>query len=303
MEERQDEHSPVEPKGSDRDAQASLNDSEGEEGVERSLGEEVPTDTIYNAPTRLHEVCRYTKTVDALMRTEKQYLSVQSAGCSDDHGQTPMHVLARNHQLSHNLATVEEEDHNPHSFFERDSKSQAEKQMRQFVVGVLLKAYPAAMMTCDSQGHIPFEGPLVEWVNNAHESAMPGLHSNRHGGASDYFPARFTSFWMSTHTMTSRSMQTNIRQPSLNVVGEDQSKVAASPNSTKSNKEDIEAPGSPGLLSPRNRNRMARQAADGRERSFPTKVALTAHAHFASNTVGHPRSIGSPPVEQVHHTP
>jgi hypothetical protein len=281
-EERQDEHSPVELKGgSDRDAQASLNDGEGEDGVERSLGEELSIDTTYNPPTRLHEVCRYSKTVDELMRTEKQYLSVQSAGCSDDQGQTPMHVLAQNHQIAHNLATVEEDEHNSHSFFERDSESQAEKQMRQFVVGVLLKAYPAAMMTCDSQGHIPFEGPLVEWVNKAHESAMPGSHSTRHGGTSDYFPARFTSFWMSTHTMTSRSMQTNIRQPSyLNVVEEDQTRVATSPTSTKSNKEDVEAPDSPGLLSPRNRNRMLRQAANGRERFFPTKVALTAHAHF-----------------------
>jgi hypothetical protein len=267
MEERQDEHSPVEPKGSDRDVQASLNDGEGEDGLERSLGEEVPTDMSYNPPTRLHEVCRYTKTVDELMRTEKQYLSAQSAGCSDDQGQTPMHVLARNDQISHNLATMVEEDHNPHSFFERNSESQAEKQMCQFVVGVLLKAYPAAMMTCDSQGHIPFEGPLVEWVNKAHESAMPGLHSNRHGGTSDYFPARFTSLW-------------NIRQPSLNVVEEDQTRVATSPTSTKSSKKDIEAPESPGLLSPRNRNRMLRQAADGKERYFPTKVALTAHAHF-----------------------
>jgi hypothetical protein len=278
-EERQDEHPPVERKGSDRDVQASLNDTEGEDGVERSLCEEVPTSTIYNPPTRLHEVCRYAKTVDELVRTEKQYLSVQSAGCSDDQGQTPMHVLAQNHQLSHNLATIEEEG-NPSSFLETDSESQAEKQMRHFVVGVLLKAYPAAMMTCDSQGYIPFEGPLVEWVNKAHENAMPGLHSNRHGGTSDYFPARFSSFWMSTHTMTSRSMQTNIRQSSRNVVEENQSKVAASPNSTKSIKEDIEAPDSPGLLSPRNRNRMLRQAADGMERSFPRKVALTAHAHF-----------------------
>jgi hypothetical protein len=274
---RQDEHSPV---GTDRDVQAFLNDAEGEDGVERSFHEEVPPNTTYIPPTRLHEVCRDAKAVDELIRTEEQYLSVQSAGCSDDQGQTPMHVLARNHQLSHSLATFKEEERNPHSLFERDFESQAEKQMRQFVVGVLLKVYPAAMITNDSQGHIPFEGPLLEWVNKAHENAMPVSHSNRQGGSSDYLPTRFASiasFLMSTHSLTSRSVLTNIRHPSLK---KDQPEVAASPNSTKSINEDIEAPNTPASLSPRNRTRMQRQVADGRERSFPTRVALTAHAHF-----------------------
>jgi hypothetical protein len=275
--EKREKHSSVESKGMD--------DAENEEeGEERPLEEELPTVTSYNPPTRLHEVCRYASTVDELVRTEKQYLSVQAAGCSDDQGQTPMHVLARNHQLSHNLAAIEEEERLQHSLFERVFESKAEKKMRNFVAGVLLKTYPAAMMTCDSQGLIPFEGPLIGWVNNVHDSVKPGLNSNRQEGTtSDRFPRRFTSFWMSTQSLTSLgtrwSNPASARKPSLNVVQEDHPKLSASPDTTKSIK-DVEAPGTPALLSPRNQARMRRQGADVRERSFPKKVALTAHAHF-----------------------
>jgi len=239
---------------------------------------EKPTVPTYVPPTLLHEVCRSAVTIDDLLRIEKQHISVQAAGCSDDRGQTPMHLLARNSKLSYTLAAANGQDtRQQHSLFDTDNDlSRTQKQIQSFVVGDLLKAYPAAMITCDSHGYIPFEGSLVSWVNASHHASKPDTSSSG-AAATDGFPARMSSLWMSTKTLTSLgtrwSAHSSHRNPSsLHAVPEDEPE---SPGTR-----DIEAAPRKPSLSPQNRAQMSRPGADNRSRSFPINIALTLHAHF-----------------------
>jgi hypothetical protein len=104
----------------------------------------------------LHNLCQRAETCTELWNA-RDLVSVQAAACADAHGRTPLHILSQNQSLSQ-ILTFDDDDSCtdlilPASSF--DSMAN-EKPLVQFVV-LLLKAYPASMMTTDGQGNIPFE--------------------------------------------------------------------------------------------------------------------------------------------------
>lgn len=167
-------------------------------------------DTISPNDTILHLICAHSTTLDELL-SAKPHLSVAAAAATDDKGRTPLHLLSQNHNLSTLIADsnldddipLERRSMNSHEEKANDAlltrnsshesatlgKTQIEQQMIEFIVMHLWRAYRPSMITPDYDGHIPFQGALIDWVQDSHFKAM-----------SHQPPSSRASFWKSSRS-------------------------------------------------------------------------------------------------------
>lgn len=169
----------------------------------------------YEGPTELHNICYSAIDADALYtakfhalpqstdsngrtsaeepvaRATKVFSSVQrEATAKDRNGRTAMHILSRNGRLA-NRTSDSDEDGNPTCVPSNNFNPDGEPIISSisaaaldngevslvvdFVVNFLLPANPMALLEEDSEGEIPFEGGLVDWIRAVHEDEF-GLH-------------------------------------------------------------------------------------------------------------------------------
>ena len=166
----------------------------------------------YQGPTDLHNICYSAIDADALhtakfhaqpqstdsngrtgedepvARATKVFSIVQrEATAKDSDGRTAMHILSRNGRL----ANRRDEDGNPTCDPSNNFNANGEPiissvgaaaldnsevaSVVDFVVTFLLPANPMAILEEDSEGGIPFEGGLVDWIRAVHDDEF-GLH-------------------------------------------------------------------------------------------------------------------------------
>lgn len=163
------------------------------------------------APTLLHAICQNAKSVEELLegkdkymaiclifrekhlhfcvsaRTARTQISVNAAATTDAYGRTPLHIVS----LNHNISMLTHRHHEPaapaaeviHKFMsdmnlatqslDAFQTSDAERELTEFIVVHLWKAYRAAMITPDQQGNIPFQAALTDWVLDSYGPKTP----------------------------------------------------------------------------------------------------------------------------------
>lgn len=152
-------------------------------------------------PPALHRFC-LTVTQAADIKEAKELLTTIAASEADAIGRLAMHCLSDNTALAEAMAYPEDPDNwtnplakqaVPFSPMSQSSRSthrggnrrvsgprksftsaaaedeNLEESVCDFVVNGLLKAYPAAMISPDANGHVPFEAVLVDWVEDSSE--------------------------------------------------------------------------------------------------------------------------------------
>jgi hypothetical protein len=137
----------------------------------------------------LHFVCRTARSVSDLQHVE---MTATGAAYTDSDGQTALHVLCRNPHLSNTSAGLRitashSSSSSPSSIPPTISSASEEWGIQndcsqERLVHFLLKllwSYPAAMLTTDGRGHIPFENVLREWIDSIYESAPVKTNSRR----------------------------------------------------------------------------------------------------------------------------
>jgi hypothetical protein len=149
----------------------------------------------------LHFVCRTAQSVSDLQHVK---ITVTGAAYTDSDGQTALHVLCRNPHLANpceglRITASHSTSSSPSSIPPTNPSTSEEwgiqnecnqEQLLQFLLK-LLWSYPAAMLTTDGQGHIPFENVLREWIDSIYESASVKTSSRRsilNGTASSILP-------------------------------------------------------------------------------------------------------------------
>jgi hypothetical protein len=136
----------------------------------------------------LHELCESAQTVSDLVPAVL-HIEAQPDSASEldpEQARTVLHVLSHNHTLAHSLPnsiaagirdslssetgslkkTLSVDDH------ELGEENNDEQILTDFVVGIVWPAYPAAMITMDHDGYIPFERALREWVDESYEGPL-----------------------------------------------------------------------------------------------------------------------------------
>ena len=150
-------------------------------------GSTITSRTPAIAPTELHELCLNMCTKEDLLKvrsilrapTSHDGSVYTSASKTDDRGRTPLHLFSSNKALPSSLGgrpfgyNQEARDYlqRHHRPF-LDEESIFEQQIIRFLVGELLPACPSAMLIRDSNGFIPFEAALVDWVDYCHAYGM-----------------------------------------------------------------------------------------------------------------------------------
>ena len=151
----------------------------------------------YQGPTDLHNICYSAVDADALhmakfhalpqstdtngrasgdepvARATKVFSIVQREAIAKDRdGRTAMHILSRNGRLA-NRSSDNDEDGSPVGAAALDNGEVSS--VVDFVINFLLPANPMAILEEDSEGEIPFEGGLVNWIKCVHDDEF-GLH-------------------------------------------------------------------------------------------------------------------------------
>lgn len=96
--------------------------------------------------------------------------------------------------------------------------SSEEEHLTEFIIDTLWNVYPAAMMTPDSKGNIPFEAALREWVNDSFERIIVGDNdhdnrANREQNVQERLPV-FTNRNSSSILKSIKNTSTSIMKPS-----------------------------------------------------------------------------------------
>ena len=150
----------------------------------------------------LHSVCRNASRVTDL-QIAIGHVTVDAASLADQHGQTPLHVLSMNKTLAQTTTSVHmgllagqssssKILYSPTSLqraYSHGSSTTAasmsteqvksdESALASFIVDVLFRAYPAAMISTDAKGFIPFESSLHEWVESCYALAKSRPNSS-----------------------------------------------------------------------------------------------------------------------------
>ena len=169
----------------------------------------------YQGPTDLHNICYSAVDSDVLhtakfhalpqstdsngrtsgdepvARATKVFSIVQrEAAAKDRDGRTAMHVLSRNGKLARHSSETDEDGNptcDPSNNFNLNGEpiitsigaaalnNGEVSSVVEFVVNFLLPANPMALLEEDSEGEIPFEGGLVDWIRQVHDDEF-GLH-------------------------------------------------------------------------------------------------------------------------------
>lgn len=192
---------------------------------------------IENMPTTvppvLHRFC-LTVTKASDLRKAIDLITTTSAGETDVIGRLPLHCFSDNAALAdavvfpHDMdmwpSTPSPTSHCSHSTRRRSNrgpsnKTQAslspspgteddlEETIIDFAVNGLLKAYPAAMITPDANGHIPFEAVIAEWVEHSLEPPDKDLvWGRKRNFSAEQFPS-VTALWQRGSSLFAKNRQ------------------------------------------------------------------------------------------------
>jgi hypothetical protein len=245
--------------------------------------------------TDLHEICSTISTLDDVLRAKAFLIGsktengciVNSASKTDYKGRTPLHVFSYNKVLAAAIGIPNEFDGESREYLRIydqpsfDPESNLEKHVIRFLNGDLLAAYPGAMMIIDDDGHIPFEGGLIEWVNVCHnrgitsEAAVPNYPSNFAS-----YTSAMTQVWESTSTAVRSARKSVMLASGLN---------GGSPRKSPINSRDVERGDSnrTSIFSPDRRQAFDHTGEEPvktkdhlKDRAFPSFVRLTPQARF-----------------------
>jgi hypothetical protein len=246
--------------------------------------------------TDLHEICSTISTVDDVMRA-KSFLGgsrtengciVNSASKTDYKGRTPLHIFSYNKVLAAAIGIPNEFDGESREYLRIydqpsfDPESNLEKHVTRFLNGDLLAAYPGAMMILDDDGHIPFEGGLIEWVNVCHNRGITSEAAVSNYPSSNFasYTSAMTQVWESTSTAVRSARKSVMLASGLN---------GASPRKSPTNSRDVERGDSSRttIFSPDRRQAFDRTGEEPvktkdhlKDRAFPSLVRVTPQARF-----------------------
>ena len=218
----------------DSPEKAIVHSPKGEDpSIEVDQGEPMHSPT----PSVLHQFC-LTVTKASALKEAKGLISAQTASESDHRGRLAMHCIGENLGLAESIAYPDEAnsqstpitrrpmDASPTSVSSqidrfrikrsspsprnlrsplKDEVEDLEETVIDFVLTGLLQAYPAAMISPDANGQIPFEAPLADWVDN--ELEIP----------EDQSPARCRKFSSEKFSSVTALWQRTMGSPGLKI--------------------------------------------------------------------------------------
>jgi hypothetical protein len=208
---------------------------------------------------------------------------MNSASKTDHKGRTPLHVFSYNKVLAAAIGIPNSFDLETKGYTNLyqqptfDPESNLERHVLRFLIGDLLAAYPRAMTIHDDDGHIPFEGGLVEWVNLCHNRGI----TNEEVDTSylSNFASYTNAVWESTSTTlrsavkmagrrsTKTGGDTSLRRAQDIEHGEENRAKTRSPN----REEDFNYTGNESVL---------KAGEQSKDRNFPISARLTPRVRF-----------------------
>ena len=250
----------------------------------------------YQAPTKLHELCHQAETIDDLMKARSSLLKLNLerkeilgwSSMRDSRGRLPLHLISDNKTLAEDVVwggdQVGNDDFSlfsgivPKSSFADDPSR--EMVAANFIVDFLLAANPSCIMSRDSDGKIPFEAAITDWVNPWYEEMLHShMMRSRQGGKDSFHQAapkavfhalRFSMHYAAKKTMGSSTKRTNNPGPM------NESSATHSSNQ-------VNTAGDSKMLSATSRKSsyMGISKELTRSKCFPAHIKLSGHVSFA----------------------